>query len=174
MLVETDAPDFPARPYLSGWILAEPARDPWQRAAYFALRREVFVREQGLFDHGDIDEHDDQALPLVAMATAAGVPEEVVGVVRVYQAAAGVYYGGRLAVTARYRRSREVGASLIRAAVGAARGLGARTFLATVQRDNVAYFEAQHFAPRQTLSILGRAHVLMEADLSAFSIPAWL
>ena len=30
-------------PYLSRWIQAEPAREPWQRREYFALRQAVFV-----------------------------------------------------------------------------------------------------------------------------------
>jgi len=173
VLVEPSAPDFVARPYLSRWILAEPARDAWQRVAYFALRHEVFVREQGLFDASDVDEHDRHALPIVAMGTLAGIPDEVVGVVRIYEQSDGLFFGGRLAVRASYRRSREVGASLIRAAVGAARGLGATTFLATVQRDNVAYFEAHHFTVRRAVMVAGIPHVLMEADLSAFEIPDW-
>jgi len=160
-------------PYLSRWIVAEPARDSWQLAAYFALRRAVFVGEQGMFSQTDRDEYDASALHLVAMATQAGMPDEVVGVVRIYEATGGTWFGGRLAVISNYRRCREVGSALTRAAVGSARALGARRFLATVQQENVAFFERQHFVVREPLSLCGRAHQLMEADLSAFAPPDW-
>lgn len=160
-------------PYLSGWVVAEPALEAWQRSAYFALRHEVFVREQALFCDSDRDEHDDHALHLVAMAPIAGVSAEVVGVVRIYRQA-GFWYGGRLAVVRHYRQRRDVGAALIRAAVGAARGLGATRFLATVQSENVRYFERHYFRSLEALTLYGHPHQLMEADLSAFQLPSWL
>jgi len=164
-------------PYRSRWIIAEPAEGAALRAAYFALRSRVFVAEQGLFPVHDRDEHDAHAIPIVASATSAGMPDEVVGVVRIYAATAefdgGVWYGGRLAVERPYRRVAEVGAALIRAAVGAARGYGARRFFATVQADNQAYFERHHFRALSALRVCGHPHVLMEADLAAFSVPRW-
>jgi len=164
----------PLAPYRSGWISAEPASEAWQRRAYFALRREVFVEEQKLFVDSDRDQHDEHALHLVALAPMAGVASEVVGVVRIYQAPSQVWYGGRLAVVPHYRKVREVGAALIRAAVGAARGLGASRFLATVQSENARYFERHHFRSLQPLMLHGHAHELMEAQLSAFLVPSWL
>jgi putative N-acetyltransferase (TIGR04045 family) len=172
MLSSTHGWEGPPEPYLSHWIVAEPARDRWQLAAYYALRRAVFVREQRMFAETDVDEHDPHALHLVAMAPQAGVLHEVVGVVRIYEQD-GVWFGGRLAVVPQYRRCREVGSALTREAVGAARALGASRFLATVQQDNVRFFERQHFVTRESLSLCGRAHQLMEADLGAFAIPAW-
>jgi len=174
MLTMLSMCDDDLTPYRSRWILAEPARDGWQRDAYFALRRAVFVDEQRMFEESDLDAHDDDALHLVAIATSAGVPDEVIGVVRIYPQADDVWVGGRLAVVSRYRRSREVGTALTHAAVGAARGLGAVRFLATVQQENVAFFERLHFARREPLTLCGHPHLLMEADLAAFAVPSWV
>ena len=164
----------PVEAYLSRWILAEPAREAWQLREYFALRRAVFVTEQQMFAETDHDEFDAHALHLVAMATSAGVCDEVVGVVRIYAQPDGVWYGGRLAVTPRYRRCREVGSALTHAAVGAARGLGATRFLATVQAENVSYFERHRFRALEPLSLCGRPHQIMEAPLAAFCVPGWV
>lgn len=161
-------------PYRSCFILAEPAHEPWQLRGYFALRHAVFVREQGMFQDHDRDAEDAHALPLVAMDTSFGMIDQVVGVVRIYPGAEGTWYGGRLAVLSEYRRSREVGAALIRAAVGAARGLCAERFLATVQEENVRYFERHHFHALSPVDVCGRAHRWMEADLSAFDVPGWV
>lgn len=161
-------------PYLSRWIVAEPAQEAWQRREYFALRHAVFVCEQRMFAESDRDAFDVGALHLVAMASSAGMFDEVVGVVRIYEQGAGTWYGGRLAVTPRYRRSREVGSALTQAAVGAARGLGARRFLATVQRENVVFFERHGFRSLEPLDLCGRPHQLMEAPLSSFAVPHWV
>lgn len=165
--------DAPSEPYLSRWILAEPARETWQLREYFALRKAVFVDEQRMFADSDRDACDARALHLVAIATSAGVADEVVGVVRIYEEAAGIWYGGRLAVAPRYRRCREVGKALTEAAVGSARALYARRFLATVQADNVAYFERHHFRMLEPMLLHGRPHALMEAPLARFPLPAW-
>jgi putative N-acetyltransferase (TIGR04045 family) len=160
-------------PYRSGWIVAEPARSPQLVRAYYALRRQVFVEEQGLFAEHDRDGHDERALKLVASATSAGVPDDVVGVVRIYEAEPSVWWGGRLAVAHPYRRVAEVGGSLIRAAVGSARGFGASRFFATVQQHNRAYFERHAFRFLEERLVCGAPHVLMEADLAAFAVPPW-
>jgi putative N-acetyltransferase (TIGR04045 family) len=166
--------DAPPEPYLSRWILAEPAREPWQLREYYALRRAVFVEEQAMFEGSDRDAYDAHALHLVAIATSAGVSDEVVGVVRIYEEGPGIWYGGRLAVTARYRRCREVGSALTQAAVGAARGLGATRFLATVQADNVPFFARHQFRALAPLLLCGRAHQIMEAPLASFRVPEFV
>ena len=166
---------FPESPpaYRSRWILAHPAQSAWELGRHFALRTEVFVHEQGLFREHDRDVHDDHAVAIVALSTSAGVPTDVIGTVRVYEAEPGIWYGGRLAVTADYRRCREVGGALTRAAVGSARGWGATRFLATVQRENEAFFTRYHFHTLRAVELYGRPHCLMEAQLSAFAVPAW-
>ncbi len=169
--------DAALEPFRSRWIVAQPVEAPSLCAAYFALRRQVFVVEQGLFSQHDLDAHDLDALHIAALTTCAGVPDDLVGVVRIYPErsdAQCVWFGGRLGVARPFRRTAEVGASLIRAAVGAARGLGASRFLATVQRDNVAYFERYHFSVLEPVTVCGRPHCLMEAELGAFAVPHWL
>jgi putative N-acetyltransferase (TIGR04045 family) len=96
----------------------------------------------------------------------------VVGIVRIFEAEPGQWYGGRLGVSAGYRARGHVGGCLIQTAVSTANGLGCRRFLATVLQDNVAYFRRHHFAPLSQLELCGRVHTLMQADLSAFPAPS--
>jgi putative N-acetyltransferase (TIGR04045 family) len=105
-------------------------------AAYFAVRQAVFVEEQRLFDGGsDVDLHDRQALPIVALAGGC-----VAGVVRCYPAGGAIWYGGRLAVLPAYRTG-QVGALLVRKAVELMKARGdVRRFLATIQLQNVGFF----------------------------------
>src|SRR5260221_13798681 len=114
------------RPYRSPHVVTHLAREPWELSGYWDLRRRVFVDEQRIFDDTDRDAHDERALPIVALSTAAGMLDQVVGAVRIYSVGQGAWFGGRLAVCPVYRRHGEVGAALIRAAVGlrpgAARG----------------------------------------------------
>ena len=68
------------------------ATDSQEIAAYFALRRSIFAEEQQLFQGDDVDEIDQIAYPIVAMATDTN---QVVGVVRIYEVEPGIWYGGR-------------------------------------------------------------------------------
>jgi putative N-acetyltransferase (TIGR04045 family) len=156
------------RPSLCSEIVAKLATAPWQIEQYLSLRREIFAREQGLFEDSDFDEHDRYALPIVAESQIAGMPDRVVGVVRIFEHGEGVWYGGRLGVHQDYRRSGSVGTALITCAVSTAHALGCRRFFATVQEQNVRYFERHHFRPLETLEVRGRAHRLMQADLDRY------
>lgn len=160
----------PAAPYRSRLLAFQVAREPWQLRAYRTLRVQVFCREQRLFEcaEREWDQEDTRALPIVAVAHSAGTPDRVVGVVRIFEEAPGLYYGGRLAVEAGYRRQQAVGAGLIRKAVCTAHYLGCTRFLATVQAENVGYFERFHFTPLSAVEICKRPHVLMQARLSAY------
>ena len=160
----------PVRAFVSPLITCGVAREPWQLAGYWQLRREVFCEELGLFADlaAERDAHDATALPIVALAHSAGTPEAVVGVVRVYAADGGVWFGGRLGVAADYRVRTRVGAGLIACAVASAAAHGCQTFLAQVLAENVPYFARLHFRPLSELSLCGRRHVLMQADLDAF------
>lgn len=163
-------------PYVSTSIAAHVAAEPWQISAYYRLRRAVFAQEQGLFARSDIDEHDLHATPIVAVGHVAGMPDEVVGAVRIYAVEyavergveGGVWFGGRLGVSPLYRARRAVGTSLIRAAVSTAHAWGCRRFLATIQARNVRYFEQHHFATVEPVEVCGQPHHLMEADLGAY------
>jgi putative N-acetyltransferase (TIGR04045 family) len=165
-------------PFFSPNVTAQVVSEPWQLAAYYALRRAIFAEEQGLFDQSDVDEHDAGATPIVALGHVAGMPDAVIGAVRIYPFAAaagscsapepGTWYGGRLGVCPRYRSRRVVGTALICAAVSTAHALGCTRFLATIQLRNVRYFEKHHFATLRPLEVCGQPHHLMAADLRAY------
>ena len=158
----------PPRPFLSQDIVAEVASEPWQRDAYFSLRVEIFAREQGLFEDSDGDEHDASALPMLALARVLGIANEVVVVVRIYPAGSGTWYGGRLGVARDYRRVGAVGGALIYTAGSSAHALGCSRFLTTVQPQNVRYFEYYLFHAEGEISVCGRPHALMRADLHCY------
>ena len=61
-----------------------------------------------------------------------------------------------------------MGTALITEAVSTAHGSGCERFLATVQEANARYFEHHHFWRLETLCLLGRPHVLMQADLARY------
>jgi len=123
------------------------------------IRRLVFVEEQGLFPESDQDQHDQEAIHLVAE-----INGQIVGTVRLYEQGEGVWIGGRLAVLPQYRG--RVGSLLVRRAVLEAEKQGAKVFLAQVQTQNERFF---HRLGWRTVGerkvIFGREHVLMEAPL---------
>jgi len=156
------------RPFLSPHVTAEVAIDAWQIAAYFELRACIFAEEQGLFQANDRDEFDAHATPIVALSRVAGMADEVIGVVRIYEKEPGIWFGGRLGVCERYRRRGAVGKALIECAVSTAHAWGCRRFFATVQERNVRYFEHYAFRPLEAIEVCGSPHSLMEADLGAY------
>jgi putative N-acetyltransferase (TIGR04045 family) len=160
----------PVRAQTAQSIRAEVAREPWQIAAYFRLRREIFAAEQGIFEDSDRDQFDAHASPIVAQGEIAGMPDGVVGVVRIYRSSEedDTWFGGRLGVSRAYRRVGAVGTALIVEAVSTAHGRGCRRFLATVQEVNARYFEHHHFRRLEPIELLGRPHILMEADLERY------
>ncbi len=168
MLETTNVWGQDVAPFISVAITAQVASERWHLDAYYAIRRAVFAEEQGLFDGSDVDEHDAFATPIVAMSQMAGMPDEVVGAVRIYPAEAGTWFGGRLGVSPRYRSRKVVGTSLICAAVSTAHAWGCTRFLATIQLKNVRYFEQHHFVTLETIQVCARPHHLMQADLAAY------
>ena len=141
------------------------ATDPEEIAAYFALRRSIFAEEQQLFAEDDIDEIDQLAYPIVAIATDTN---QVVGVVRIYEVEPGIWYGGRLGTHRDYRRGWQIGKGLINKAVTTANTWGCQQFLATVQVQNVRFFQRLHWQSLREISLCDRPHHLMEADLSFY------
>jgi putative N-acetyltransferase (TIGR04045 family) len=164
----------PLRAQTAQRIYAEVATEPWQITAYFQLRREIFAAEQGIFADSDRDQHDAHASAIVAQGEIAGMPDGVVGVVRIYRAvpddsgARNTWFGGRLGVSRAYRRVGAVGTALITEAVSTAHSWGCERFLATVQEANARYFEHHHFRRLERLELLGRPHFLMQADLARY------
>lgn len=133
--------------------------------AYFELRRSIFCHEQALFHHTDVDELDNIAYPIVAIAP---TTNQVVGVVRIYELEPGIWYGGRLGTHVDYRRGWQIGKGLIYKAVTTANTWGCTQFLATVQLQNVRFFQRLHWRALKEISICDRIHHLMEADLSYY------
>lgn len=148
----------------------------WERDEAHALRRAVFCIEQGIFVGDDRDAIDDRAQLLVAMACIGGMPDQVVGTVRIHREQADalphLWWGSRLAVHVAFRSQGHLGATLIRLAVSRARAQGCKTFRAHVQSQNVPLFRKLHWrtcgGQRSELSIHGRAHAEMEPDLSFY------
>jgi putative N-acetyltransferase (TIGR04045 family) len=158
----------PVRPSLGAQIVAQLAHEPWQLAGYLALRQAIFSEEQAIFAGSDRDQHDEHALPIVALSQIAGMADQVVGVVRIYRSEPGTWYGGRLGVRREFRRFGAIGTALIATAVSTAHALGCERFLATVQLGNVRYFERHHFRSLREVSVLGLTHQLMQADLACY------
>ncbi len=131
---------------------------------YFALRRSIFAEEQQIFEGDDRDNIDLFAYPIVAIAP----HQQVIGVVRIYEVEPGVWYGGRLGTHVDYRKGWSVGKGLIHKAVTTANSWGCHQFLATVQLQNVRFFQRFHWQSLEELSICDRPHYLMEADLNFY------
>lgn len=124
-----------------------------------AIRRQVFVEEQGLFSETDEDEHDHWATHLVAE-----VEGMIVGTVRLYHKGSGVWVGGRLAVLPQYRG--RVGSNLVRMAVSEAEKREAEVFMAQVQVQNEQLFHRFGWRTVGKKQVIhGCEHVLMEATL---------
>ena len=111
------------------------ARTVEDLAAHHAVRRAVFVEEQGIFEDDDRDTWDDSAVKVVARSG-----DRVVGAVRLYPIdEAGLWKGDRLAVLRDDRRL-HVGAPLVRFAVRTAGDRGGTRMIARIQARNVAFF----------------------------------
>ena len=147
------------------------ADSAWERDAAHRLRCEVFCKEQGVFAGDDIDAIDTHAQLIVAVAQVGGMPDQVVGTVRIHEdtkSEPGLWWGSRLAVAADYRSHGKLGATLIRLAVTSAHARGCHTFLAHVQAQNLPLFRRLHWKPLQPETLHGRAHWLMQAELDHY------
>lgn len=149
--------------YLVKWVTL-----PWEEVGAHQLRREVFCEEQGIFVGDDRDATDDRAQLIVALACTAGMPDKVVGTVRIHEDEPGLWFGSRLAVHEDFRSQGKLGATLIKLAVTSANAIGCHTFLAHVQSQNVPLFRRLHWAILQEEMILGRSHHLMQASLAKY------
>ncbi len=155
--------------FVSSEFVLKHATAAWEIAGARTLRRDVFCREQRLFDGDDVDDVDGVAEVLVAIAHVMGMPDRVVGTVRIHESALHQWLGSRLAVASEYRRVATLGAALIRGAVGTARARGAARFLATVQPRNRALFERLAWTAIGDAIVAGVPHLLMEAALDAYA-----
>ena len=129
---------------------------------HLAIRRAVFVAEQGLFGGTDADEHDDDPATVHVLGFVRG---QAAGTVRLYPLAGGLWHGDRLAVLPAFRRS-HIGADLVRLAVGLAGDLGGTRMQARVQVPNVRFFRYLGWAPTAPPDDhLGVAHQWMSIPL---------
>jgi putative N-acetyltransferase (TIGR04045 family) len=156
-------PDYVPVEYMVKWATLE-----WEEKQAYQLRRDVFCIEQGIFDKDDRDETDDRAQLLVALSCQAGMPEQVVGTVRIHEDEPGLWFGSRLAVHRDFRSQGKLGATLIKLAVSSAHALGCHTFLAHVQSQNVPLFRRLHWQILEEEIRLGRSHHLMQAKLEKY------
>jgi putative N-acetyltransferase (TIGR04045 family) len=155
-------------PFLPGEYRVKHTDNEWELAACHALRREVFCEEQHVFEEDDHDAIDDNAIAIAVLSCVAGIPDQVVGTVRIHQAEPGLWYGSRLAVHHDYRRAGWLGKHLILHAVCTAHARGCTRFLATVQRQNVRLFKRLHWEEIDSIEVQGRPHALMQAELAHY------
>jgi putative N-acetyltransferase (TIGR04045 family) len=105
---------------------------------HFAVRRQIFVVAQHLFDDDDRDDRDGAPGTLHAVGLAGG---HIGGTVRLYALGpAGLWKGDRLAVLPA-DRSHHLGAMLVQFAVATAGERGGRRMIASIQLPNVRFFE---------------------------------
>lgn len=147
------------------------ANHGWEREQAYRLRHSVFCVEQQLFDdvpNGDRDAIDDVAIPIVAFACIAGMPEQIAGTVRIDEREPGIWHGSRLAIHPAFRGHGGLAVGLIRLAVSSAHAQGCRHFFAQVQSQNVRLFRRLHWQSVGEVSLHGRAHHQMRADLAHY------
>jgi putative N-acetyltransferase (TIGR04045 family) len=144
-------------------VRIEEAADRATLDAYRALRRDVFVAEQGLFAGGDADWRDEDPRHRVLVARD---PEGgVLGGVRLGPATSGTdvgwWAGSRLVVRCGDRRAQGAGTALVRAACAHAENAGVLRFDATVQATREQMFTRLGWHAIRPLVVAGAQHVLM-------------
>lgn len=117
-------------------IIVKEAVNKEDKENVFLLRKNVFVIEQKMFNHTDMDKNDNNAYYLIALVNGIAA-----GTVRVYPLENNdCWEGGRLAVKKEYRKM-DVGGRLVSEAVKYVVQRGARHFSANIQKENIVFFE---------------------------------
>ena len=155
---------FESRPAI---LTCHRVRTEKEKAEAYAIRHEVFVKEQKLFEGTDVDEKDAVGTLLIAKKKSA-----IIGTVRIYPAGDtenGHWVGGRLAVRQGHRVSM-AGALLVKEAMKRVKKQGCTRFTAHIQENNVSFFKKLGWKPVGPLeNYVNRPHRLMEADLERVS-----
>jgi putative N-acetyltransferase (TIGR04045 family) len=146
-------------------VVCRAATNSDEVAAHLALRRQVFVVEQELFEGDDADERDVDPRTVHAVGLVDG---ELCGAVRLYPLdEAGLEWKGDRLAVARDRRTMHLGAELVRFAVRTGGDRGGRRMVAHIQLVNIAFFEqlgwSMHGGPAP---FHGIEHQLMTIPLS--------
>ena len=137
-------------------------RDARERDAAMALRREVFVGEQGVPPEEEIDAADASAVHVVAVDDA---DQTVVGTCRLLDDGDGTMRVGRLCVRSSARR-RGVGAALLAEVEREARAAGACVLAMHAQTHALALYESLGYEPRgERFDEVGIEHLAMEKRL---------
>ena len=136
-------------------------RDGRELEAAYALRREVFVGEQGVPADVEVDSADAGAIHLVAVDGDGGIRATC----RVLDDGNGVMRVGRLCVRAAARRQ-GLGAALLAEAEREARAAGARALVMNAQTHALPLYESLGYEPRgQRFHEVGIEHLAMEKPL---------
>jgi predicted GNAT family N-acyltransferase len=136
------------------------ARDDAERRAALALRHEVFVDEQGVPPELEIDEHDEDALHLIAIDG-----DRIVGTCRLVHDAPRAKFG-RL-VVARDARGSGIGNALLGEAERLARALGCEQMVLTAQTAAMGLYERAGYTTRGDVFLdAGIEHMTMEKPLA--------
>lgn len=148
-----------ARP--AAWVIER--ADAVQTAAYRAIRRDVFVAEQGIFDADDSDRIDDDPRTIVLVCV--DDVGQVLGGVRLAPAVEdrdiGWWTGSRLVVRRDARGAGGIGSALVREACATALQHGVLRFEATVQERNEPLFTHLGWQTWGRTEIGGAPHVRM-------------
>ncbi|MGB2950103.1 MAG: MSMEG_0567/sll0787 family protein [Rhodococcus sp. (in: high G+C Gram-positive bacteria)] len=142
-------------------FIVQPCSDAEQLNHYRALRRDVFVAEQGLFAGTDHDDVDDD--PRCIVLTANAPDGTLLGGVRLAPRTdvdLGWWAGSRLVVSGAARTS-GVGPALVRAACAYAESQGVLRFDAVVQKQHESLFAALGWVRREDVQVAGAPHVSM-------------
>jgi radical SAM protein (TIGR04043 family)/putative N-acetyltransferase (TIGR04045 family) len=143
-------------------IVCHPSRTRWELTRAMAIRHQVFVDEQQLFQETDADEYDRKSTHLIAE-----LEGQVIGTVRVFPVdETGRWIGGRLAIL-KDRRGSGAGELLVKEAMRFVKKKGCTTFTALIQEENIPFFLQIGWRPSGVLhEYRGRVHRQMRADLS--------
>ncbi len=156
-------PLFPNAICDSSQILCHSARTNEEIQRSYEIRREVFVKEQGIFDDSDLDDNDAGSIYLVAKKHG-----KVIGTVRIFEhdPGNGHWIGGRLAVAITHRNT-HAGSLLVKEAMKRVKKRGCRIFTADIQEKNISFFKSLGWKPiGEIKDHFGYPHLKMQADLS--------
>ena len=142
-------------------IVVRRAMTPEELDGAFALRLEVFVREQGVPEELELDALDDAAIHAVALHGT-----EVVGTGRLVPSPDGEAQIGRMAVRAVFRR-RGIGDRVLRLLEEEAKGLGVQRVLLHAQSYVKEFYRGRGYLEEGApFSEAGIEHVLMRKPLA--------